>query len=233
MLTELLREERLSDYLSFFEKDKKEFVKTRVIFGVLFALIGLILAYMISRPAGYALPLVLFVIGYKYPYYSIMSKKNKEDVLNSYLFPEFVQVFIALIPTSGNVYQTLLAVLPYTKDPLRKRLEALIEKLQEDNNREYYLEFADYINSSEAYMVMDMIYQFSEFGIKKESLKELQTYMDEIQKNRVEEIMDKKMASMEVYGNFPIFLPMITVGGFAVILFLHYFAGVTSSLGGM
>lgn len=233
MLNELIKEERLSDLLYFFNQDRKQFKKTRLIFGVLFMLLGFIVFYLKSSLPYLIVPILGFVIGYKYPYYKLIAKKNREDVLNSYLFPEFIQSFIALIPTSGNVYQTLLATYPYTKDPLKSRLATLIEKIQKENKREYYLEFADFIGTSESYMVMDMIYQFSEFGIKKDSLKELQSYMAEIQKNRMNEIIEKKMRVMENYSLIPVFIPMMVVLGFAVVVMYHYWGQVSSIISGM
>lgn len=233
MITELIKEERLNDLLEFFAKDRKDFKKTRLIFGILFLILGFFIFFLHPKIPFLLIPLIGFAIGYKYPYYSLMSKKQRHDMLNSYLFPEFVQSFIALIPTSGNVYQTLLATYPYTKEPLKSRLATLIEKLQKENKREYYLEFADTLNSSEAYMVMDMIYQFSEYGVKKESLKELQNYMEEIHKNRIDEIINKKMAKMENLGYFPILITMIFVLGFTVIIFLHYWGQVSGSLSGI
>lgn len=233
VFTELIREERINDLLDFFEQDRRKFKKTRFIFAFLLLILGFLIFSLHPDIPFLLIPIAGFVIGYKYPYYSLMSKKRKQDILNAYLFPEFVQSFIALIPTSSNVYQTLLAVYPYTKEPLKSKLGDLIQKIQKENKREYYLEFAEFINTSEAFMVMDMIYQFSQFGIKKESLKELQNYMSEIQKNRMDEIINKKMNSMENYAYFPIFIPLTFIVSFAALVLLYYWSQVSSAVSGI
>lgn len=230
MITELVREERIEEILSYYNKDRKGFFKIRLIYTILLTLIAAMFILYSQKYNLFYVPIIAMVVGYKMPYYSLLSKKSKDDYLNSYLFPELIENFMALIPSSGNVYQALVAVLPYSRGPLKERLGKLIEKIEEDNRREDYLEFANYVGTSEAYMVMDMIYQFSEFGIKKEALKELQDYIAEIQKNRVDELIEKKMGSMEGLGYIPIFISMFTIIGFAGVLFVYYMGGVTGSL---
>lgn len=233
MLTELIRESQRTALLRFFGKEEKEFKKTQWIMGALFGLVGIMLLLIVKKPTLAFIPFLTFFVGYKYPYFKLLSNKKSEDTLNSYLFPEFIQSFLALLPTSGNVYQTLKATIRYTKDPLRSKLIQLVEKIEEDNDRQYYLEFAEMVNTSEAFMVMDMIYQFSEYGVKKEALKELQSYIGEIHKNRVNEIIDRKMGQMEYIGFLPIFISILTVIVFAGALFWHYWQGVTSVAGGL
>jgi len=162
------------------------------------------------------------LIGWKFPYYNLLTLKAKYDKINAHLFSNFLTSFIALIPSSGNVYQTLIACVPYTKDPIRTKLEGLIVSIEQGNSRDGYLKFADYIGSSESYMIMDMIYQFSEFGMKKETLKELYEYVHDLQKNKIDELIEKKMVSMDMLGFMPIFISMFMVFGFAIVLIAHF-----------
>ncbi|KRG16865.1 hypothetical protein ACA29_03010 [Lederbergia galactosidilytica] len=217
MFFELIKENRLNDHLAYFKKEKKDFIKVRIIYGLLFTLIGAIIIYMMGKMLYFlALP-VLFILAFKYPYYNLVKNKKRIDNDNSYLFPDFLGSFIGLIPSSGNVYQTyqtLVATLPYTKEPLKTGLEELIAKIEDENKREHYMDFADYIGTSESYMVMDMIYQFSEFGIKKEPLKELERFVQDLETNKQNEVIAKKMNDMEYLGFLPIFISMYFIMGF-------------------
>lgn len=230
MITELMREEMRDYILKYYGKDKKKFKQTRLIMGALFALVAAMFILYMQKYMFLFIVLVVFFVGYKYPYFTMYNQKQKDDYLNSYLFPEFLQSFIALIPTSANVYQTLIETVPYTRKPLQAQVELLIKNIEENNSRDHYLKFAEYVGSSEAYMIMDMIYQFSEFGIKKEAIKELEDYITEIQKNRVDALIEKKVGSMEFLGFLPIFISLITILGFAVAVMIHYLGGVTGSI---
>lgn len=230
MFGELLKESRLDWTLKYFDKDKQKFKRTRLIYGVVFVIIALMfIAYLQNYILFTAIPIV-FLLGYKMPYHTLLSAKTKNDKLNTHLFPEFLTSFVAIIPSSGNVYQTLVGTLPYTKEPLRSGLQRLVDRIEDKNDRDAYIEFAEYIGSSEAYMIMDMIYQFSEFGIKKEALVEMQRFGQELEKNKMTELIERKMASMEGLGFIPIFISMLVIVGFTAIIIYHYFVGVLSVL---
>ena len=205
-------------------------MKVRIIYGLLFTLIGAIVIYKLGNLLYFIAVPFLFVLAFKYPYYNLVKNKKRIDNDNSYLFPDFLGSFIGLIPSSGNVYQTLVATLPYTKDPLRTGLEEMIAKIEDDNRRAHYMDFADYIGTSEAYMVMDMIYQFSEFGIKKEPLKELERFVMDLETNKQNEVIAKKMNDMEFLGFIPIFISMYLVMGFLVVMVIKLLGPVMGNL---
>lgn len=233
MLAELLTEKNKEGYLDYFGQEEGKFRNTRLIFGLLFSLIAILFAYIVGNPFVYLGVIIAFYLGYKYPYFNYITKKNKNDLIISYIFPEFLQVFMAMIPTSGNVYQTLKNTIPYVKEPVRGELEKLVRNIEKGNDRKHYMEFADFIGSSESLMIMDMIYQFSEFGVKEKSLEELQRYIKNIQENKVDELIGKKMLSMENWGLTPILISLFLVGGFAGVLFWHYFVGTLGKLDGV
>lgn len=226
MFTELIREEKRQQILDYFDKDPSSFRITRILYAIALALIATMGAFIGVR-AGESVFLFLLVpmfglVGWKLAYYNLLTLKAKYDKTNAHLFSSFLTSFIALIPSTGNVYQTLIACLPYTKEPLREKLEALILDIEDGNSRDGYLRFADYVGSGEAYMIMDMIYQFSEFGTKKETLKELHEYVHDLQKNKIDELIETKMLSMDMLGFMPIFISMFMVFGFAAVLVVHY-----------
>ena len=229
MFFELLKEESRAYNLAYFQKDSKSFAKTRLLYGIGGLLIGTMLwwvmqsfSYLLAIPIG-------FIIGYKFPYYDVLVKKAAADKLNMYAFPEFLGSFIALIPSTGNVYQTLVAALPYTKEPLRSALQQLIENVWLDNKREHYMAFAEYVGTSEANMIMDTIYQFSEFGRKKESLQELSNFAQELEKNAQSEMITKKMNDMEYLGYLPIFLSILFILAFVGVMLVEFFAPIMNA----
>lgn len=225
------KEKGVDSYLSYFGKDKKKFKRERFIFGGLLFLIFSLFVLMIDKPLFFLLTPFGFFLGYKIPYINLTLRKREADLIVSFLFPQFLQSFIALSSSSGNVYQMLRNSIPYTSEPLKKQLIILVEKIESGNNRrEDYLAFAEYIGTSEAYMIMNMIYQFSEFGVKKETLAVLEDYIKNMMENKTNELINKKMASMEKLGLMPLFISLFFVIGFAGLIFLHYFQNVIGTI---
>lgn len=222
MLSELISEQELDKVLGYFGRNKRKFSIIRAIYGVLFGIIGLGVFIYLKDFTYLILVPALALLGYKLPYHGLLTEKKKRDTLNSHMFPQFVTNFLASLPTSGNVYQTLVETLPFTEDPMRRELEKLIGNIEEKNDREDYLDFAEYVGTSDAYMVMDVIYQFSEYGIKSDALRELQVYILELEKNKMDELIERKIVGMDYIGYIPIFISMFMLMGFAGVLIYHY-----------
>ncbi|HBT71428.1 MAG TPA: flagellar assembly protein FlaJ [Lysinibacillus sp.] len=233
MFNELLKERLLDAHLEFFRKDKKKFLIHRILYAVVVTMLYAMVIMVIKMPIWLIGLPVAFFIGWKFAYLKLLSTKNNIDVKNSFLFPQFLQSFIALLPSSGNVYQTLKTTLNYTPDPLDKELIKLIQKIEKGNDRNAYLAFANYIGSSEAYMVMNMIYQFSEQGVEKESIQELERYIQNLQENKVDELIQHKMNASDKFGLFPILISLFLVIGFAGVVFMHSMTNVTDALNTM
>lgn len=227
MLIELLSEKNRVINLKKYEKSAKTFLTSRLLHIVLMLLLVGMAFYVTKELKILALVPVAAVVGYKLPYYNLLAYHEKRNRLNRQLFPEFLVTFIALLPTSGNVYQTLVAALPYTKDPLRSSLEKLITKIEDNNNREDYLEFAETVGTSESFMLMDMMFQFSEYGIKKESFTEMQRFSQELDKNIMAELIDQKINGMESLGLAPVFIALFFIISFAGVIGWHYLSGVS------
>lgn len=235
MLTELIREERLHTVLRFFDKEYKSFRTTRIIYLIAFVMIGLMASMIAAKSPWFYLTVpAAGIIGWKLPYYNLLALKSKYDKINAHLFASFLTSFMALVPSTGNVYQTLVACVPYTKEPLQGKLLLLIEDIEKGNSRDGYLAFAEYVGSGESFMLMDMIYQFSEFGMKKDTLKELFEHVQDLQKNRIDEVIESKMRSMDMLGFMPMGIAMFMVMCFAGVLIAHYiFTDVMQAVGGL
>lgn len=176
-----------------------------------------------------ALPIIL-IIANKYAYLNLVARKKKDDLLKTYLFPEFLRCFICLLGVSGNVYSTLKATVPYVKEPLKSELLQLIANIEKDNDRSHYVEFANSIGNSEANMVMSMIHEFIEFGIQKEALQQLEQFIERLQENKTNELIEKKVQEMDKYSVPSVLLSVFFVLSFAVILFVYYMSQIQGSL---
>lgn len=213
--------------------DKKRFSRVRYVYGGILFLIFALGILLIKEYLWFITLPVAFYLGYKIPFLNLIFSKRKNDLLNSYLFPQFLQSFLALLSSSGNVYQTLVETIKYTSDPLQTELKRLVENIEQGNRRDDYLAFANYIGTSEAYMIMDMIYQFSEYGVKKEALKELENYIYILHENKTDELIQRKMIEMDKYSYMPIFISLIVSFGFAAVIFFHYFKDITNAISGL
>lgn len=230
MIAEMWKETHIDAYMRYFSKEKKTFTRTRYLYAILFFIMYAMVVLMLKNYVFFAGLPIAFLIGYKMPYLNLMLLKEKQDLTVSFLFPQFLQSFMALLSSSGNVYQALKATIPYTEEPLKEELEKLVKNIEKENKRDDYLAFAEFIGTSEAYMIIDMIYQFSEFGIKKDALREMQGYIQSLQENKTDELITRKMTEMDKLGFAPIFISLFLVGGFAVVIFLHYMQDVMDAL---
>ncbi|MEC1177271.1 hypothetical protein P9B03_02140 [Metasolibacillus meyeri] len=232
MIRELLTEQLREVHLSFFHLPKKRFMTQRWLYSFLLSLLFCMGISITQAEVIWYLGLpTAFFIGWKTPYLRLLMEKNTVDVKNAFLFLPFSQSFMVLLPSvNGNVYQALKLTVPYTAAPLDKKLKELIEKIEKGNNRQDYLDFAKYIGSPEAYMIMNMIYQFSEQGIQKESIQTLQRYIQNIQENKVDQLIETKMDTSFKISFLPVLLSLFIVGAFIVLIFAHYFKTIADAL---
>lgn len=216
-LMELLFEQNRNMYLEYFKLTNKDLfmrrLKVMIVMAFLFGVI--IYSYNDSNLIWLLLPVLLF-IGYKIPYYELMRIKSREDIIREMMFPTFLRYFVSLVGTQGNVYQTLRAIVPYIEDPIKSELIKLIKKLDDKDYENYqaYMDFANYIGSSEAYMLMGVINQFDEEGINKKELQEFELLVKNLQENKVNELIEKKAHSLEKHAD-----PILVYGLTYIIIF--------------
>lgn len=216
-MKEILFEQNRNLYLEYFKMTKKDlFIQRLKVMLAMTFLFGVIFYYYNDSSLVWLLfPLLLF-IGYKIPYYILIRLKSKEDIIRDMMFPTFLRYFVSLIGTQGNVYQTLRAIVPYIEDPIKSELIKLIKKLDDKDYENYqaYMDFANYIGSSEAYMLMGVINQFDEEGINKKELQEFELLVKNLQENKVNELIEKKAHSLEKHAD-----PILVYGLTYIIIF--------------
>lgn len=220
-MKEFFVEKKRNEYLDYFGMDAKKFQMQRIVLGVLLTVLTLIIAYATGKVMLYAAVPVAGILGYKMQYFGLVSNKKHADMVKTFVFPQFLRYFIALLGSQGNVYQTLRATVPYLREPLKSRVEQFVDEIEEENEYEKYLEFAEYIGTSEAHMVMGMIYNFSEHGVIQEELEELERMIDKINENKTDQMVLYKATEQEKYMNMPIFSGLFFVMSFVVIIIVY------------
>lgn len=217
---ELFNEKNRDVYLKYFKITKKSFLFDRILYSVGFVV--LLCAYAISFEKTMYLVSVPFMgyIGWKFPYLIVLNKKRKVDVIKSFQFPRFLMYFDSFYDLSGNIKKTFERTLDYVDEPLKTELEKLIHRIEnEGHSREAYLKFAEFVGTSEADQIMSLIYDFEVNGSNKEDLAELQIQIDDIEANKLNELVNKKIKSMDLYSNVQLVAVMIFTVDYCFELF--------------
>ena len=218
MFKELMLESSRDTYLEYFKENKSAFLMKRIILAVLFGLIGIAITIILKMPILILVALILAGFGFKMPYMQLLSRKSNADMLKTFMFPQFLRYFIALYSTQGNVYKTLIETSKYLDDPLKSRLEQFIKEIGEENAYEKYVDFAEYIGTTDAQLVMSMIYSFSEQGAVKEELDELERASKKINENKMIETINYKTKKQEVYMNYAVLLSVGYLLAFVAVI---------------
>lgn len=215
-MLDILTEKNMPIYEKYLHINRKSLMKKRVVLALLFLVLNILLyVYTENYLILLIVPLSL-LFGYKVPYMELVRQKKQQDLIKQFMFPTFLRYFASLVDSKGNVYLTLKATIPYIAQPLREEVIILVKKLEEEstNNREAFMEFASYIDSPEAHMIMSMIYQFNEEGISKDDLRELENIINELQNNKTNQFIEYKVGTVEKHAN-----PLLLYGLFYIMVF--------------
>lgn len=218
MLNEILTEKNKEHYLEYYKINRKRFNNKRLLFMFAFAMLAIAIGAIVDYRFYFAAP-VLGFIGYKMPYADVCNYKKAHDFKKQMLFPTFLRHFISLLDTQGNVFKTLQKTTEYLKEPLKSEVEKLVESLEKTkgDNRDCYMQFAEYINSSDAVMIMTLIYEFDKQGIRKEDLRELENTLDRLQENKANEMVEIKVKKLNNYGLYLIIYAIVFLLAFTLL----------------
>lgn len=190
-------------------------------------LIGIIVAFLCAAGVYFlnlgglqlliGVTVVGFILGYKTLYIVLLTSMLQEEVERRYMFPTFLKYFNSLITIKSTVPGALLATVDYLDEPLKSKVAELAYKLETNVEREYFIEFAEYVGGGESMMVMSMMYDFMKEGIDSDKLKDLEQMVQSMQENQINEKIVRKTRAMEKYANPPLL---------GVIIFVFMFAGV-------
>lgn len=215
-MKDFILETDLEDKLKALDADKGVFVKQRITYTMVFALLGLIVAGLLSFLLGavgvaIGLPIMLLSLfgGWKYMYFVANKKYALHKKQLTLLFPDFLTTFISLLNSSasGNVINTLEQTIPYVKNPLKMHILGLVRKVFEDPSHENvwnaFNQFADEIEDKEAEQIMALVSDMYTAGVNKEALKELEDRINEMKQNQVKEYAKKKNLRLKNVASLP------------------------------
>lgn len=226
-MKEFLLEKNRTLFFEYFNVNKKKFFLQRFVIALLFLTIYVLLANFLGYTNGnmwlIGIPFVAF-FGYKVPYIDLLNRKSRVDIIKQHMFPNFLRYFISLLSTQGNVYLTLQETIKYVQDPLKREIVQLINDLDNPNvqNYEAFMRFAEFIDTSEAILIMNMINDFNEQGINKDDIRELETIVIQLQENKTNEYLDYSASKMEKHANPILVYSLVYVIAFVGVVFMHY-----------
>ncbi len=217
--------QKIDDLLSQLGISREIFLRTRVKMVILCNGILFLILIILRSWTLLALAPIMCVIGWLMPYGYLLLIKKSSAAVKVQIFPQFLRYFIALFPTNETVLQTLQQTLPFIKDiDFQKQVQLLIIKVESraDDAGEAFIEFADYIGTSEAHLVMSFLYEFDLEGINREELVMLEHIIHQLHLNNVHEVCLRKENSISKYANPPIILALFFVFTFALCVFYYY-----------
>ena len=214
----LFSEEKRESYLEYYNKNSRNFLFMRLLIAVIVLIVGVGAYVYLTKPIILAIVPVVAFIGYKLPYYQLANSKKYDDMLKSFIFPQFLTYFLALINTQGNMYQAIRESATHLDGEFKERLMAFVEKVEVDNDFDEYMAFAEYVGTNEAAMVMSMLYDFSEYGVVKEELEELERMIEKLNANKTDQMVRVKSTQQEKYMNAPILISIGFTLVFAVVI---------------
>lgn len=227
-MNELIFEKDKNTYLNYFSIDEKKFKKRRVLLAILFTVFSVALYFILEMNLLLWISVAMPIVGYKYPYFEVLKNARQDAVIKEYAFPTFLRYFISLLPTQGNVYQTLIATEIYTPNPIKKELNKLIKKIEDNplESKDAYMDFSDYIGTAEAQMVMGMIHQFETIGIRKGDIEELESVINRIQENKTNALIERKLTSIDKHANPVLLYAFFYIFSFVLILVMAIFGEI-------
>lgn len=227
-MTDILLEKNKKVYYEYFAINKNKFTMKRFLMAFLIVLLYVMILYGLGHTNNTVLliggSILAFLIGYKLLYMQLIMTKGQHDLMKEYIFPTFLRYFVSLISTQGNVYLTLKETVNYVENPLKKELEKLIKRLDDNkvDNHTAFMEFAESIGTSEAIMIMNMIDDFNEHGINKDDIRELENTVLQLQENKMNELIEYKVAKVDRFSNPILIIAIAYIFAFVMISYTAY-----------
>jgi hypothetical protein len=223
----ILFEKNLDTYLSYFQISKKAFLRSRLKMVLVILIVFSTFIFFNQKPYYILFSPIIFFLAWKLPFLFLLRQKNYDGLLKTYLFPNFLKLFICLFPVKETVLRTLQSTTDYLENgSFLRELKLLISEIEGRNcdTSMPFIKFADYIGTSEAHLVMSFLYEFDQQGIKKEELLTLESIVQDMHENMVNEICLIKENKMMKFANPPIFLALTFIFSFVLSIFYYYLA---------
>lgn len=232
MLKELLFESNREYYYARLYIDEKLFRKQRRSSAFLWAGLGFIIALVQMAVNGVNFLSILFSIflvlalgygGYKSKYKDMLDLAKRQDSKVGMAFPEFLDVFIGMLEVnpSGGLLNALKMTIPYVQNPVKARVIRLTYAIDVDgstqNVRQALQEFGQYVGSTDAIRILDIMYTMYVDGVDNRALDMASEKIEKLMENTVNTYVEKKKRAL--YSRS---MPAMILG----VAFLLVFVGV-------
>ena len=224
-IKKLFIEEDLRSLLGWMGINYKKAMKNRILMSIVVALIVLIAGYYYNSIYVMVMSLFAGTGIYKYQYFSTKNRRKKLIAIKRRMFPSFVKKLLILIRTN-NIYNSLIKMVEYTDEPIKKYLVQLIEEIKENKTIEPFNNFSKNMEFIESYQVMNMLYTFSEHAMHKKYLISLESMISQLYNNEIEEVIENKKRLLWLYPNFTILTMLAMIFGMAIFMFISMFEAV-------
>lgn len=219
-------EEDLKNLLGWLGVNYKKAMKNRILISLVIVIAIIFLGVYFKNTYMMVFSIVLGIAYYKYQYYSVKNRKKKIIALKRRMFPAFVKKMLILIRTN-NVYNSLIKMIEYTDNPIKKYLEELIEDIKEDKSMKPFNKFANQMESIEAYQIMAMLFTFSEHAMNKKHLVSLETKVSLLYDSEIDEIIESKKRLLWLFPNITILTMLAMVFSIAIYMFVSILSEVS------
>lgn len=162
-----VNERNLNDHLKIADIHLQQFIKWRLIIGLLFSLLWGSSYWIAYRQIEFYKPVFLygiigaFLLGYKLPYFYIKVRVKQKTEQVSADFPLWLSSLEVLI-LSNNIPNTLKKSLVTCPNSFKKDLQVLVDKIEKDPiNQRSYTEFLSQYKLSDVNELMLDLYQFN------------------------------------------------------------------------
>lgn len=212
-------EEDLKTILGWLGINYKKAMKNRIILSCFFACLTIFLGLYFKSIYIILLSIVVGIGYYKLQYFNVKKKKKSLIAIKRRMFPSFVKKILILIRTN-NIYTSLVKMVDYTDEPIKKYLLELIEDIKSDKTIKPFNDFAEKMEFREAGQIMAVLYTFQEHAMSKKHLYSLEKSISKLYDNEVEEIVEGKKRMLWLYPNFCIIGMLVLVFSLAVYMFI-------------
>ena len=199
------------------EKDTKKYLESvngtypthllqQIVFAIIFGSVGAGVLYLMG---GMELTFQVLiggiiggVMGFKIIYFRLRNEVKNRMNIRKAQFPEFLKYFNALVSVNNNnIVRTLESTSEYMQEPLKEKVDELVGRAYQNEGREAFMEFARFIGTSEAIMIMGVLSDFNEHGVDAKKLKDMEETVSKMNEAMLNERIIREANAIEKYAN--------------------------------
>lgn len=230
-MVDFLLEKGTKEYLVSVNGKYSTHIIQQIMFAIIFGSIGAGFVFVIGGLTfDYKVLVGLLIggfIGFKVIYFRLMNEVKNRMGIRKAQFPEFLKYFNSLITVNNNnIVRTLESTLEYVPEPLNSEIQKLVDRAYENEGREAFMDFARFIGTSEAIMIMGVLSDFNEHGVDSHKLRDMEDTVAKMKENIINQKIIRQANAIEKYANTSLLASI----GFVVLFVGTIFVQLISDL---